>query len=69
MVMTPARLLCKSAVVAKARCLGRRFLHWLRARDATERYLGAATDHADLERRIRDLERRDSGPSFVTFNH
>jgi hypothetical protein len=49
--------------------LGRQFLHWLRARDETERYLGAATDHADLERRIRDLERMNSGPSFVTFNH
>jgi hypothetical protein len=67
--MTPTRLLCKPAVVAKARGLGRQFLHWLRARDETERYLGAATDHADLERRIRDLERMNSGPSFVTFNH
>jgi hypothetical protein len=67
--MIPARLLCESAVVSKARRLGRGFLQWLRARDATERYLGAATDHADLERRIRALERGDSGPSFVTFNH
>jgi hypothetical protein len=49
--------------------LRRLFLRWWRTRDATERYLGAATDHADLERRIRELERRSSGPAFVTFNH
>ena len=29
--MTPIRLLCKRAAVAKARGLGRQFLHWLQA--------------------------------------
>ena len=41
----------------------------LRPESAGERYLAAATDHADLERRIRDLERTSRGPAFVTFNH
>ena len=59
----------KAGTAAKARHLGRQFLRWWRVRDATERYLSAATDHADLERRIRNLERTNSGPSFVTFNH
>ena len=34
-----------------------------------ERYLAAATDLADLERRMRVLERANRGPFFVTFNH
>jgi hypothetical protein len=49
------------------------FLHWLRrcwqAQDADELYLAAATDPADLERRMRVLERANRGPMFVTFNH
>ncbi|MPZ42486.1 MAG: hypothetical protein GEV05_03610 [Betaproteobacteria bacterium] len=59
----------KARILAKARHLRRQFLRCWRTQDATERYLGAATDHADLERRIRDLERMNSGPAFVTFNH
>jgi len=46
-----------------------RLRRWLRARSADERYLAAATDLADLERRMRVLERADRGPFFVTFNH
>jgi hypothetical protein len=61
--------MAKAGIVAKARHLRRRFLRWWRLQDATERYLGAATDHADLERRNRDLERMDAGPAFMTFNH
>jgi hypothetical protein len=34
-----------------------------------ERYLASATDHADLERRMRLLERTGGGSMFVTFNH
>ena len=37
--------------------------------DAAERYLAAATDHADLERRVRILDRTNCTPVFVTFNH
>jgi hypothetical protein len=46
-----------------------RLRRWWRPRSPEERYLGAATDHADLERRARDLERSSGGPSVVAFNH
>jgi hypothetical protein len=37
--------------------------------NADGRYLAAATDHADLERRMRTLDRANCAPLFVTFNH
>jgi hypothetical protein len=41
-----------------------------RPRNADERYLAAATDNADLERRMKAIERAAGTPSlFVTFNH
>jgi len=46
-----------------------RLRSFLRAVERDERYLAAATDHADLERRMRTLERGLPGPQFVTFNH
>ena len=46
-----------------------RLWRWWRSEEADERYLAAATDHADLERRMRVLERARPGPIFVTFNH
>jgi hypothetical protein len=46
-----------------------RLRHWWRVPSSEERYLAAATDLADLERRMRALERAGSGPPFVTFNH
>jgi hypothetical protein len=42
---------------------------WWRSGGAEERYLAAATDAADLERRMRALERSSGGPAFLTFNH
>ena len=42
---------------------------WWRPVDRNEQYLAAATDPADLERRLRALERASAGPPFVTFNH
>jgi hypothetical protein len=42
---------------------------WLRFPTVEERYLAASADHADLERRMRVLERARSGPPFITFNH
>ena len=42
---------------------------WFRPDDLEHRYLCAATDLADLERRMRVLERASAGPPFVTFNH
>jgi hypothetical protein len=46
-----------------------RLRRWWRPRSVEERYLAAATDHADLERRAQLLERACGGPAFVTFNH
>jgi predicted MFS family arabinose efflux permease len=40
-----------------------------RPRSAEERFLASATDLADLERRMRVLERASRGPLFMTFNH
>jgi Protein of unknown function (DUF3563) len=42
---------------------------WLWPATAHELYLAASADHADLERRMRALERVDRGSLFVTFNH
>ena len=44
-------------------------LAWCHRHDADEHYLAAATDHADLERRMRVLDRASCAPLFVTFNH
>ena len=44
-------------------------LRWWQPLERDERYLAAATDAADLERRLRVLERSGGGPQFVTFNH
>ena len=46
-----------------------RLWRWWRPLDREEQYLATATDPADLERRLRVLERSASGPQFVTFNH
>jgi hypothetical protein len=50
------------------------FLAWLRRwllsdADRDTRYLCAATDITDLERRLRVLERCTPGTHFATFNH
>jgi hypothetical protein len=42
---------------------------WWRGTDSDEEYLAAATDLADLERRMRLLDRGSGGPVFETFNH
>ena len=46
-----------------------RVWRWWHFEDADEQYLVAATDLADLERRMRILERASGGPVFMTFNH
>ena len=46
-----------------------RLRHWSRFEDPAEQYLADATDLADLERRMRALERASGGPAIVTFNH
>lgn len=47
----------------------RKLVGWWQALSSEEQYLAAPADLADLERRIRVLERARSGPAFVTFNH
>lgn len=60
---------CSAAGVARPLGITQRLRCWLRSESAEERYLAAATDIADLERRARVLERLSGGPAFVTFNH
>jgi hypothetical protein len=62
----------RALAVAAGRALRarwRKLVDWWQASRSEEQYLGAATDLADLERRIRVLERSRGGPAFVTFNH
>jgi len=42
---------------------------WWMSKDPDQEYLAASTDLADLERRMRLLDRGDGGPVFETFNH
>jgi hypothetical protein len=42
---------------------------WWSAGDSDQAYLAAATDLADLERRMRLVDRGNGGPVFETFNH
>ena len=68
-IMTFKRVTGEAGPIAPLMRLRQRVRRWLREQDSKERYLAEATDHADLERRIRDLERRNSGPNLMTFNH
>lgn len=43
-----------------------RLRRWWRRADRDEEYLAAATDYADLKRRIHVLERGSGGPQLVT---
>jgi len=58
-----------SFVVLAMVLLGGELRRWWRSGDPAERYLAEATTHAELERRMRILERASGGPAFVTFNH
>lgn len=42
---------------------------WWMGKDTDQEYLAASTDLADLERRMRLLDRGNGGPVFETFNH
>ena len=60
---------CSATFRVEAVSVGQRMRRWWRSRDPSERYLAGATSHADLERRMRVVERGSGGPAFVTFNH
>jgi hypothetical protein len=42
---------------------------WWTGKNPDQEYLAASTDLADLERRMRLLDRGSGGPVFETFNH
>jgi hypothetical protein len=53
----------------KADGIFERLWRWFWSDDAEHQYVCAATDLADVERRLRVLQRASVGPPFVTFNH
>ncbi|HSD43129.1 MAG TPA: DUF3563 family protein [Burkholderiales bacterium] len=59
---------CGASLEAGRRII-QRLRRWWRSESAEEQYLAAASDVADLERRMQELERTREGPMFVTFNH
>jgi len=60
---------CSASPAAKPQGIVGRLGSWWRRQDPDQRYLAAATDLADLERRMRILERAGGAPMAVTFNH
>lgn len=60
---------CRAPAAAKPPGLVQRLRLWWRSRESDELYLAEAADLADLERRMRALERERGGPAFMTFNH
>jgi len=67
--MVDRELSCRASPLAERSNVMQRLRCWWRSRTTEEEYLAAATDLADLERRMRVLERASGGPVFVTFNH
>jgi len=57
------------STVATPETVMQRLREWWRPPSAEEQYLAGAADHADLERRMRRLDRARGQPAFVTFNH
>ena len=57
------------ALAPESRSILQRLRRLWRMPSAEERYLAAATDTADLDRRARVLDRGSGGPVFTTFNH
>ena len=53
----------------QSKSLLRRLRCWLTPQAPDERYLAGATDHADLEQRVRNVECANLGPALVTSNH
>ena len=60
---------CNAPLEAQPSSIVELLLRWWKGKDPSEEYLAGATDHADLERRMRLLDRWNGGPVFVTFNH
>ena len=67
--MNDRESVCRSSPGPQPNSIVERFLGWCQGHDADEQYLTDATDLADLERRMRVLDRADCAPLFVTFNH
>jgi Protein of unknown function (DUF3563) len=61
---------CSTSPQAEPNSIVQRLRRWWRPQDTEQQYLAAAADLADLERRMRVLERGRPGPVFVTtYNH
>ena len=73
--MKTDRTICQHAAVSRAldrvesKAFLQRLRRWMRRAAPEERYLAAANDHADLERRMRAIERSNHEPALITFNH
>jgi len=67
--MDQRRSCCRDSVKAEGNRIIRRLRGWWRPLSRDDQYLAAATDPADLERRMRALERASGGTAFETFNH
>jgi hypothetical protein len=67
--MNDPDLLERTVPEAEGNRILRGLRRWWGRPGADDQYLAAATDTADLERRMRALERASGGPAFVTFNH
>ena len=60
---------CEAARRARTEGLLQLLRRWWQLQDASERYLAEACSLAELERRMRVVERGSGGPPFETFNH
>jgi hypothetical protein len=60
---------CRDSVEAEGNRIIQRLRGWWRPLSKDDQYLVAATDPADLERRMRALARASGGTAFETFNH
>lgn len=67
--MVMSRIVGMGAALVRLASLLARSIRTADRTSEAERYLSAAADHADLERRIRELERCNSGPALTTYTH
>jgi len=67
--MTDRQSSCGTSTKVEPSTIVQRIRRWWRSGDRAEQYLAAATDLANLERLMRELERASGGPVIVTFNH
>lgn len=67
--MNDRKTTCSASTAAQSGGLGKWLRSWWMPPDEGEKLLAGASDLADLERRMRALERTSRGPAIVTFDH